>query len=171
MFLSAEEKKEIMNACRFCTMCYPADAVALKTKRMSYSPRGRSHILSLLEHGELEWDMDIADILYKFSPDGLCREWCVGKYDLDQLILDSRHQLIEKGIIPEEVSRVISNVIKYGDPFGDKPASLKKILPEAGGISCDNPNLLLFLGCTARIKNPTLIESFIQILNLSLIHI
>ena len=154
-----------MNACRFCPMCYPVDAVALKTKRMSCSPRGRSLILSLLEQGKLEWNMDVADILYKFSPDGLCREWCVGKYDLDQLIMDSRHQLIQKEIIPEEVSKVISNVTKYGNPFGDEPGSLKKILAEAGSIPSSNPNLLLFLGCTARIKTPTLIKYFIQLLN------
>ena len=101
MFLSDKERAETIWACRYCPMCQHADRVARLVRKESYSPRGRGAILFALEKGLLSLDESVADIMYTTTNDGLLQEWCVGNYDHEELILDTRGPALRKGVGPE----------------------------------------------------------------------
>ena len=145
MFLSDKERAETIWACRYCPMCQHADRVARLVRKESYSPRGRGAILFALEKGLLSLDESVADIMYTTTNDGLLQEWCVGNYDHEELILDTRARLFEKGLAPKEVVAFVRTL--HDGPGGQEPA---EILSQAGITTKPGSDILLFAGCSAR---------------------
>jgi len=146
MFLSEKERDETIWACRFCMMCHCADRVGQVVRRESYTPRGRGTIIFGLDEGLLEYDEDVADIMYTTLNDRMIQHWCVGNYDHEELIIDTRARLFEKGRAPEEVIAYAGNLRK--NPVqGDDPA---KILSDAGVKLDSDSDTLLFCGSAAR---------------------
>lgn len=150
MFLTETERTETIKACRFCMMCHVADLGPKFLRRESYTPRGRAAVLSALDMGLIEWDSSVADIMYSTVNDGLLREWCVGNYDHEELVIDARAKLFSKGLAPEEVT-------SFTDRLKRNPAegpSSSEILSKAGCTVSPGAELLLFAGCSARQKRP-----------------
>lgn len=154
MFLSKEERDETVRACRFCPMCQIADRTAQLVRRESYTPRGRGAILAALEAGFLEWDETVADIMYTTLNDGLIQAWCVGNYDHEELILDARAQIFQKGLAPEGVAKYVER-LRSSEGGGSNPE--ERISKE--GVKTDpKADILLFCGCeTGETNNATLV--------------
>jgi Fe-S oxidoreductase len=165
MFLTDEERKLTIHGCRFCPMCFHADTVAGITCRETNSPRGRGLLLFALENGVLKWDDPaVADILYKSFTDGLPEEWCAGHYDHDELVIDARHRLVEKGLAPEAVGQAAARILATGSPYPGAVQALKDQLAETGALVTPGADLLVFSGCGARSLYPATIRSFLKIL-------
>ena len=145
MFLSDKERTETIRACRYCPMCQHADRVASLVRKESYTPRGRGAILFALEKGLLSLDESVADIMYTAVNDGLLQEWCVGNYDHEEMILDIRARLFEKGLAPKEVATFVKAL--HDKPQGPEP---EEILSQAGVVTKPGAEILLFAGCSAR---------------------
>ncbi len=107
MFLSDKERDETIWACRFCMMCQTADRVGEIVRNESYTPRGRGAIIHSLEKGLLAWNEDVADIMFTTLNDGRLQEWCVGNYDHEELIIDTRAKLFEKNLVPEDIRQFL----------------------------------------------------------------
>ena len=146
MFLSEKERNETIWACRFCMMCHCADRVGQVVRRESYTPRGRGAIIFALDEGLLEYDEGVADIMYTTLNDRMLQHWCVGNYDHEELVIDTRARIFEKGLAPEEVKAYTTNLRK-NPAQGDDPV---KILSQAGVTLDSNADTLLFCGSTAR---------------------
>ena len=146
MFLSEKERDETIWACRFCMMCHCADRVGQVVRRESYTPRGRGAIIFALNEGLLDYDDGVADIMYTTLNDRLLQHWCVGNYDHEELVIDTRARIFEKGLAPEEVMAFTKNLRKNpvlgGDPV--------QILSDAGVMLDAKADTLLFCGRTAR---------------------
>ena len=146
MFLSEKERDETIWACRFCMMCHCADRVGQVVRRESYTPRGRGTIIFGLDEGLLEYDEGVADIMYTTLNDRMIQHWCVGNYDHEELIIDTRARIFEKGRAPEEViayaRNLRNNPVQGGDPA--------KILSDAGVTLDSDSETLLYCGSTAR---------------------
>ena len=165
MFLTDEERKLTIQGCRFCPMCFHADAVPGITCKESHSPRGRGLILFGLESGALKWeDPAVADVMYKSFTDGLPQEWCAGHYDHDELVIDARHRLVEKGLAPEEVARAAARTQASGSPYAEAPLAMSAILEKAGAAVTPGADLLVFVGCAARSLYPSSPVAFLKIL-------
>ena len=146
MFLSEKERDETIWACRFCMMCHCADRVGQVVRRESYTPRGRGAIIFALDNGLLEYDTDVADIMYTTLNDRLLQHWCVGNYDHEELVIDTRARIFEKGLAPEEViaysRRLRRNPVQGGEAH--------RILTDAGIKLNSESDTLLFCGPAAR---------------------
>ena len=127
-------------------MCYVADRVTSIVRREAYSPRGRGAILFALEHGLLEWDDTISDIFYSTLNDGLIRTWCVGRYDHEELVIDTRARIFERGLAPQSVVAFITN-LKKNVRTGLSP---KEILLSQNVEVTPGAATLIYAGCTAR---------------------
>ncbi|WP_161949781.1 (Fe-S)-binding protein [Desulfofustis glycolicus] len=88
-------------------MCQTADRVGEIICNESYTPRGRGAIIHSLEKGLLVWNEDIADIMYTTLNDGRLQEWCVGNYDHEELIIDTRAKLFAKNLVPEDIRQFL----------------------------------------------------------------
>jgi Fe-S oxidoreductase len=160
MFLSDKERAETIWACRYCPMCQHADRVASLMRKESYTPRGRGTVLLALEKGLLSLDESVADIMYTSINDGLLQEWCVGNYDHEELILDTRARLFEKGLAPKEVAAFVESL--HAGPKGREP---EEILSQAKVVTHPGAETLLFAGCSARETGPSILISMGRLFN------
>jgi Fe-S oxidoreductase len=146
MFLSEKERDETIWACRFCMMCHCADRVGQVVRRESYTPRGRGAIIFGLDEGLLDYDEGVADIMYTTLNDRMIQHWCVGNYDHEELVIDARARIFEKGLAPEGViayaKNLRTNPVQGGDPA--------KILSDAGVTMDSESDTLMFCGSAAR---------------------
>ena len=141
-------------------MCQHADRVASLIRKESYTPRGRGAVLFALEKGLLTLDESVADIMYTTINDGLLQEWCVGNYDHEELILDVRARLFEKGLAPKEVAVFVEAL--HAGPRGREPG---EILSQAGVTTDPGAEILLFAGCSARETGPSTLTSMSKLFN------
>ena len=123
MFLSEKERDETIWACRFCMMCHCADRVGQVVRRESYTPRGRGAIIFGLDEGLLDYDEGVADIMYTTLNDRMIQHWCVGNYDHEELVIDTRARIFEKGQAPEEVKAYTRN-LRNNPVQGGNPAKI-----------------------------------------------
>ena len=101
MFLTESERLQTIKACRDCPMCHPVDMFAHVTGKEANTPRGRGMTLWGLEKGLLSWESEgVSGIFYQAFLDGLPQEWCEGNYDFDEMVIDARKTLVEKGLAP-----------------------------------------------------------------------
>ena len=146
MFLNEKERAETIWACRFCMMCHCADRVGQVVRRESYTPRGRGAIIFALDEGLLDYDEGVADIMYTTLNDRMIQHWCVGNYDHEELVIDARARIFEKGLAPEGVAAYSKN-LRANPVQGGDPA---KILSDAGVRMDSDSDTLLFCGRAAR---------------------
>lgn len=165
MFFTDEERKLTIHGCRFCPMCYHSDMVPRITCKETHSPRGRGLILFGLEHDVLKWDDPaVADVFFKSFTDGLPQEWCAGHYDADELVIDARHRLVEKGLAPEEVGQAAKRIMAEGSPYTGAVSTMDNFLKESGTAVTPGAELLVFAGCAARSLYPASFLAFLKIL-------
>jgi Fe-S oxidoreductase len=143
MFLNDRERAETIRACRFCPMCYAGDRLAGVVARESYAPRGRAAILFAMERGLLPADATVADIMYTTLNDGLLRQWCVGNFDHEELVLDARAKLFAGGLAPAGVVRHLETARAALGGESDAAA----MLGEAGARVEARAEVLLLTGC------------------------
>lgn len=86
--------------------------------------------------------------MYQCAICGRCKDWCISDYDIPAIVLDARKEFVEKGIIPENILNIRSNIIHFGNPFGFRYASkktnekIKKYLSN----NKENAKILIFIG-------------------------
>jgi Fe-S oxidoreductase len=98
--------------------------------------------------------------MYTTINDGLLQEWCVGNYDHEELILDTRAKLFEKGLAPKEVIGFVEGL--RAGPQCKEPG---EILSQAGVKTEPGAETLLFAGCSSREASPSTLASMGKLLN------
>ncbi len=98
--------------------------------------------------------------MYTSINDGLLQEWCVGNYDHEELILDTRARLFEKGLAPKEVATFVESL--HAGPKGREP---EEILSQAKVVTNPGAEILLFAGCSAREAGPSILISMGRLFN------
>ena len=163
MFLSEKERAETIWACRFCMMCHCVDRVAQVVRRESYTPRGRGTIIYGLDSGLLEYDEGVADIMYTTLNDRLLQQWCVGNYDHEELVVDTRARIFEKDLAPETVVAFAKD-LRQNPVKGKSP---QKILSATGVATDDDADTLLFCGSAVRDTQQSTLTAAGKLFNLA----
>lgn len=161
MPLTEEDRTVLINSCRFCPMCHHVDLVTGITRRETYSPRGRGATLFSIGKGRLDWDAAVADVMYKFSADGLSRQVCAGHIDHDEMVIDARRRLAQAGAAPDAVGRVRRNIETSGNPWGRPEPELRKLV---GLESAPHSETLVYFGATARVQRPSVVRAVVRLL-------
>jgi Fe-S oxidoreductase len=162
MFLTESERLQTIKACRDCPMCHPVDLFAQVTGKEANTPRGRAMTLWGLEKGLLSWESEgVSGIFYQAFLDGLPQEWCEGNYDFDELIIDARKTLVEKGLAPAVVSEIARRVQETGNPYGITETGVSALV---GKSPAAVPEIAIFLGSAARIERPEAPKALAEIL-------
>jgi Fe-S oxidoreductase len=131
-------------------MCHVADRVGQVVRRESYTPRGRGAIIYGLDKGLLPYEESAADIMYTALNDRLIQEWCVGHYDHEELVIDERARMFNRGLAPEAVARYCESLRK--NPVRGQNA--EALLKQAGVTLNPGADTLMFCGHTARELRP-----------------
>lgn len=138
-----QARKNILERCVFCPkLCRTACPVSNAEPRETLTPWGKMSMAYFVANESVALAPSFADPAWACTGCFGCREHCDHKNDVTGTLLEARSALVENGIAPAGVKRVL-------DRFDEKSAVLGKsaqdlsVLPE---VDDDAPTALL-LGC------------------------
>jgi Fe-S oxidoreductase len=153
------DRMTAIRSCRSCPMCHHADLVTTLERRETFSARGRAMTLFGVEQGMTALGAEVADSMYRFFVDGLCRHVCAGHIAHDEMVIDARRRLVAADQAPPAVAQVKANINKTGNPWGELEPDLQALTQAKPGRE-----VLVYFGPAARIKRPGVIGSLKTIL-------
>ena len=159
--LISQKSKEIIDSCRFCWMCRHICPIGNVTGQERNTARARMLALSLVERGA-EPLSGVADNIYECSLCGACTKECVTGWDPVLAVKEVRSELIMNGETPVYIMKLVENIQKFGNVYGEKEISADlrheiKTLPKEA-------DTLLFIGRDAMYKAPECAVNAIRLL-------
>ncbi len=146
---------EIVHRCFRCGYCkFPSDYSEIncpsyvKYRFETYFSGGRMWLIRAWLKGDVEWSEHLGEIIYSCSTCRNCVENCVFRFS-DQIVdvfISARSDMVERAEVPGRVAEFLSNVAKFGNPWGEKQS---KRVEWADGKFYDGNEWLLFAGCVA----------------------
>jgi len=153
--------------CEECKTCSGYCTVASSFEGVeTWSSKGRTLIIKGLQNKELHISNKIIDILYTCTECGLCFAQCFEDLELNEAILATRHQIVEKGLAPQIFHEAAKNILETGDPGAvsvqRRHSWMKDLhiqpLPEKAEV-------LYWVGCMVADRTPKTARAFLKILN------
>lgn len=157
--MKPEDRLNTVLSCRFCPMCHHVDTATTILRSETCSPRGRGLLLFAIEKKKLGWDASVADVMYKFTADGLSHRVCAGHLPHDDMVIDARERLVAEGVAPASVAAVRENIATKGNPWGEKEPDVRKLTGAGKGKT------LVYVGSAARVRRPDSARALGKLLN------
>ncbi len=148
--------------CSYCPkLCRFACPVALITCSEVSTPTGKMTILKLARDGAIEFDTEVAELIYQCSGCLASKTYCEHQIEVIGAFEAGRAFAVDKGIAPKRVQEFGERWQKKANPYGDDLAEkIKKLAPN----HLAKKNILLFTGCTMPHFFPERIEKLVKIL-------
>ncbi|MBO5255564.1 MAG: (Fe-S)-binding protein [Opitutales bacterium] len=110
--MNIDKFEEDIKKCRFCFMCRHLSGVANVTFREADTPRVRSSMIwgVMLDKSKLG-NADFIDTIYSSDMSAACRYHCVNKWDENGIVLAARRDIVEAGLVPEEVAKLAKKLV------------------------------------------------------------
>jgi Fe-S oxidoreductase len=116
------------------------------------SPRGKNFLASAILRKELGQSNHLAESLYRCTLCGSCKVACPPQVDTPSIVKALRSDLVENGLVPKAIHDVLTNTLRYGNPWGENPAKRSRWGQELHVKSfndCAPSSILYFVGCTS----------------------
>lgn len=156
--------------CKACTSLHPPELYKTtyqlicpsldRFKFFAYGGGGQMSIAKAIALGTLDWSKDIADVMYKCTMCGACREKCLGNFgriqnpdkfkwtNLIECFQLMRAQLVERGLLPPRVRDFLKNIMNHDNPWGQPAGERGQWLKDAGIKKYERGDEYLFyVGC------------------------
>ncbi|TEU05197.1 (Fe-S)-binding protein [Candidatus Bathyarchaeota archaeon] len=153
--------------CEECETCSGYCTVASSFEGVeTWSSKGRVIVIRGLQNKELPVSRKVVDILYTCTECGLCFAQCFEDLEVNEAILATRHQIAEKGLVPEVFREAAENIIEVGDP-GAVPVKrrLSWMQDFAFQPLSRKTEVLYWVGCMVADRTPKTAGAFLKILN------
>ena len=157
-----EKFKETISACRMCLMCRHACTVGNVTQNDTNIPRGKALVLFAQQEGLLEWDERMVEVMYQCTNCHLCREWCVKQWDIAQVMLAARADIIEMGLAPRAAIMMRDNMETSGNPYGEEESQIVEWLETVP--TPETADVLFYAGCTTAYRRPEMARAAVALL-------
>ncbi len=112
--MNIDSFQDTINACRFCFMCRHLSPVGNVTFRESDTPRGRALMTGRMQQCIKGLHPDYIDTFFRAELSAANRFHCVSHYDEPGLILAARRDIVEAGLVPENVNKLAAELQKVG---------------------------------------------------------
>ncbi|MHA1606693.1 MAG: (Fe-S)-binding protein [Candidatus Freyarchaeota archaeon] len=146
---------DCMKMCRF--VCVVANQLKLET----VTPYGKCLLAYYMREGCIEEGERIGDVMYQCATCGLCKEWCLPRVDVPEIMKEVRATLVEQGLAPKSTVEMAEKTVKernpYGEPHRNRFSSIKERRAGKGEVA-------YFVGCTTAYRQPSIAESTVKIL-------
>ena len=161
-----EAYRKTIETCRFCHMCKIACTVGNITKNESNYPRGKALILFTILQKRREWDEDTVERIYQCDICGLCKDWCISDYDIPELIIAARADIVNSGKITTRFSEIYKNIKKTGNPYPivTNNDELKIVIDKKKSKIGKRTETMYFIDGTT-FYHPEIVKATIKILN------
>ncbi|MFQ5999223.1 MAG: (Fe-S)-binding protein [Candidatus Bathyarchaeia archaeon] len=146
--------------CAICpNMCRFACPVLDAEKSESTSPSGRMRIAYLMETDKLHFSRDAVELMYKCAGCSACQFWCPFEFDVSDLSLGVREDIVDKNKVPPAVVQLIQDLEKSRRLYGTN-STVQKLME----TSVKEADVLFFVGCVSAAKRPEVVKSTVEIL-------
>jgi|Deesub1362B_J571_1020462.scaffolds.fasta_scaffold00071_109 Fe-S oxidoreductase len=136
--------------CGFCkAKCITLPEIGIE----SAGPRGRMILLRGILEDYLEMNRKVLERLLQCTTCGACSLNCPSGLDIPRIFEEFRRIAYEAGIVNKNHLRMVRNVEKFGNPYGEA----KRMREERKGDTA------LFLGCTTRFRRKKTLEKALKI--------
>ena len=150
--------------CSYCPkMCRFACPVAKVTRSEASTPTGKMTILKLARDGALEFNAEVAELMYQCSGCLLSRTYCEHRIEVIGTFEAARAMAVEKGIAPKRVSEFSASWNRFGNPYGRDLS--QKLLTLSAEKALKRKPVLVFTGCTMTHYFPEAIRDTLKLLD------
>lgn len=153
--------------CQDCRTCSGYCTVASSFGGVeTWSSKGRTLMIRGLQNGELPLSKKVVDILYTCTECGLCFAQCFEDLEVNEAVLATRRQIVEKGLVPEVFHVTAKNILETGDP-GAVSVERKTSWMKDSSIQTlpRKAEVLYWVGCMVAGRTPKTATAFFKILN------
>jgi len=153
--------------CGFCRIGCP---VFSQTTLESTNARGRVSLAYALMTNELQPSKQLADRFYECTLCKNCTQTCPSGIDVQEIVEAVRKEIYNAGFLPAAHKKVLENISKFGNPFGqtsDKlPKSFQLIEEEKIAISQKSNKLdaLVYFGCLPTYQDMRIVPGILKIM-------
>jgi len=150
--------------CSYCPkLCRFACPVAKITASEASTPTGKMTVIKLVKDGAIEFNSEVAELIYQCSGCILSRTYCEHRIEVIGTFEAVRAIAVEKGIAPKRVLEFGSAWSKFRNPYGEDLSSKLKSLAQAKE---QKPSpILVFPGCTMSHYFPGTIKDLLLVLD------
>lgn len=117
-----QEYVPIYEGDRYCLMCGQACPVRRVTKNEATSPHGWALLVASVQRGQLQWDAESVDVLYRCADAGNCQGNCATDRPLPYALMAARAEVVRLGRAPASALGVDDQLRRWGTPYGEPPA-------------------------------------------------
>jgi Fe-S oxidoreductase len=152
-------KQEMMT----CTMCGFCKSVCPAFEGVGWDrgvARGRMVLAYGLLRKDIPADESVVEALYQCTTCKDCERRCPSKIKVVDVVEAARRDLVENGTMLPAHRKVVDNVLRYGNPYGEKST-----VAEVLGQKTKEAEIGYFVGCTSAYRNPNIARATISILN------
>jgi len=143
------------NMCRF-------DCPALQlSKRETYSPANKARIGYFMGMGKVPMENPSAiKTMYACMGCDACQQWCPMDISTGDLLVEMRHELDKRNLLPAEVNPLKEKIEKTGSIFEESPFTADSEF----NINMPNPEVFYYIGCMSAKHRPDSVRAHIAIL-------
>ncbi len=156
-----EKSKKTIDACRFCWMCRHICPVGNATGMERNTSRARALALSMV-YRRIDKIEDAIDNVYECTLCGACTKECKTGWDPVLFTTEAKLNAALEGAMPEYITKMVENVEKTGNCFGETDVC-SKLTAEIAALPKDSETVL-FLGKTATYKSARQAREAIELL-------
>lgn len=154
-----EMVKQALNTCTMCGFC---KSVCPSFKAIGWDSalsRGRIALTYGLLSGDIPADDSVVENMYTCTTCADCVRRCPSKVDIVEIIELCRADLVSNGHILPKHKTIADNVLRDGNPFGEK-----KSVKETLGREPHKAEIAYFAGCTATYRSKKTAAASLSIL-------
>jgi len=156
--------KSDLDKCMKCGFCRELCPTSSFYNWEANSPRGRLQLLKALMDGELPSASSyLRDRLYFCMTCAYCFRRCPAGVKTHEAFEAARAMMVIQGKAPKEHSKLLKNISKFGNPFGEPRQGRGDWLSSGIELS-DNPEVLYWAGCMASYRLKETATSMARIL-------
>jgi len=161
--IDAKNLREVRKELMTCTYCGFCKSVCPAFEGVGWDPsvaRGRMVLSYGLLQKDIPADDSVIEALYQCTTCKDCERRCPSKVRVVDVVERARKDLVAAGKILPRHKSVVDNVLKFGNPYGER-----KDVRAALGKEDKNAEIGYFAGCTATYRNPKIAKATMSILD------
>ena len=153
--------------CQECKICSGYCTVSPSFNDIeTWSSKGRPLLIKGLSNGDLALSKKLVDIIYMCTTCGLCFAQCTQDLHVHEVITTARHQIAEKGLIPQIFNLTAKDIFETGDPSGMPPKRRSLWMNQMPNLTPPKTaEVLYWVGCTTATRSPNTAKAVANILN------
>lgn len=162
-YIEAENLREVKKTMMTCTYCGFCKSVCPVFEDIGWDPsvaRGRMILSYGLLQKEIPADESVIENLYQCTTCRDCERRCPSNIEVVDVVERARKDLVAAGKMLPRHRIAVDNVLKHGNPYGEKVS-----VPKTLGREPKTSELGYFAGCTAAYRNKSTSSATLSILD------